>query len=94
MIKKIKENEVEYKSTEINYSIKQKNQLEEKTNEIMPINRGFKSEDKNKENIPTEKFDVSIKNIKSKYILKNIFNKVNKEKILRIIKYNKKLKND
>ena len=93
IFQKVKEINIEYKGKKIDSTIKENNQMKETIDDIKLIlkNSSGKLKNKNKVNKSNKKYEASIKNIKSKYILIQIFNKLNKNKFLGIIKYNKQM---
>ena len=91
-LKKVKEIEFEYINKITNSDIKPKDKSKEISNKYMAIIKEIdKLENEKNEKKSIEINKAHIKNIKSRYILKEVFNKLNEDKLLRIIKYNKKL---
>ena len=94
ILEKVKEIEFEYKRKKNVFNIMQKNQFDILLNNMfIRKNRvNNKLGKTKKKNISDEKNKAIVKNIKSQYIFKKIFKKLNERKLLRIIKYNQKLK--
>ena len=92
ILQEVKEINIEYKGKENESVINENNLIIEEIKNFMFIFQNYKKlENKKKVNISNKKYEASIKNIKSKYILKQIFNTLNKNKFLGIIKYNKQI---
>ena len=92
IFQQVNEINIEYKGKDIDSIIRENNELKEVIKDLrLILNNCAKLENEKKENISNEKDTASIQNIKSKYILKRIFSKLNKNKMLGIIKYNKHL---
>ena len=85
-----KVSQFEYKKNIKDSKVEIKNESEEiKLKNLIIINKYFENMDK--KNISIFKSNVCINNIKSKYRLKEIFNKLQRKKLLQIVERNKNL---